>query len=186
MKFALKRKLGEFTRSLSRYTAWLLLFCGLVPGVAMAAAHTMGQAKVVVSGDLSGTITHFINPFVDVADRAKAIEGLNLTIGTGPFLGDVALYFPKGSGTGDYPVRGETQQSDAPASASLTCARMLTGPDSDACASYTGDADGNITLTQTGKTFSGTFDVNLKTVDGKHQINVKGSFTDMPLNTDVD
>lgn len=168
-----------------RNFGWLVLFGCLMPAIAMAAAPP-AQVKVVVSGDLSGTLTQFLEPNVAVADASKNVEGLNLTILTGPFLGDVAVYVPKDSDPGTYQVRGETQQSDNPGTASLTCAKLMGDNSGQTCASYTGDADGSITLTEVGKTWSGSFDVTAKTVDGNHQIHMTGNFSNVPVNTKVD
>lgn len=182
MRLSRTRKLFH---GISRRTGWILLASCLVPAVAFAGKHA-GQAKVVVSGDLSGTVTHFVNPFVDIADRSKGIEGLSLTISQGPFLGDISVFVPKDSNPGTYQVRGDTQKSKNPATASLTCAKLLTDAPNQVCAAYTGDASGTVTLTQTGKSWAGSFDITVKTVDGKHQVHMTGSFSNMPVNNAID
>lgn len=178
-------KTRRIFQGVSCRACWMMLVGCIMPAVALASNHA-GQAKVVVSGDLSGTLTHFVNPYVDIADRSKGIEGLSLTIAQGPFLGDISVFVPKDSDPGTYQVRGETQKSDNPATASLTCAKLLDGDSNQVCDSYTGDASGTVTLTQTGKTWAGSFDVDAQTVDGKHHIHMTGSFSDMPVNMKID
>ena len=138
--------------------------CAALPGLAAAAP----SASVTISGDMSSKITDFNHPDVAVKAGRHTYE-IGLSGDTGammaagmPMMQSVQLEFPMGLKPGTYKVHGLIEMghavdpAKAPVVARFSCVTMNSTKFPN-CLGYNRHAEGTLTLTQVGKTFSGRF-----------------------------
>lgn len=176
--------------SRSRYLAAAVLLGSVCVGLPSLAAAP--GTSVTISGAMSSKITAFNHPHVAAKAGKHAYQIVlmgnpSAMMAAGrPMMQSVKLSFPMGLKPGTYKVRGLLEMghavdpAKAPVVAQFSCSTMNSAKFPN-CLGYNRHAEGTLTLTHVGKTFSGRFHYMAQFAHAAHQVTVTGRFANLPL-----